>query len=81
MTGVIPNLLILVHYFRVPKDSLDLVLTTTYNQSTETFADKVDLHLQAETIGCETWRRLRNTFDKKPPKYVPMVSFNLLALE
>lgn len=60
------------HPFKVPKDSLDLILATTYNQSTETFADKEDLHLQAETIGCETWRRLRNTFDKKPPTVIPM---------
>lgn len=63
------------HNFSLPKDSLDLILTTTYNQSTETFADKEDIYLQAETIGCDTWRRLRNTFDKKPPTYIPMVSY------
>ncbi|XP_028172800.1 cilia- and flagella-associated protein 276 [Ostrinia nubilalis] len=60
------------HPFFLPDDSLDLVLAATYNHSTEKFADKEDLYLQPETIGCETWRRLRNTYDKYPPKSVPM---------
>ncbi|RVE48094.1 hypothetical protein evm_007281 [Chilo suppressalis] len=57
--------------FLLPNDSLDLILAATYNQSTEVFADKEDLYLQRETIGCETWRRLRNTLDKIPPEYIP----------
>lgn len=40
------------------------------------FADKEDVYLQPETIGCETWRRLRNTLDKRPPPDVPLVSIN-----
>ncbi|CAG9786330.1 unnamed protein product [Diatraea saccharalis] len=62
------------HPFFLPNDSLDLTLTTTYNQSTELFADKEDLHLQPETIGCETWRRIRNTVDKPSPDQIFTVS-------
>ncbi|CAG9584565.1 unnamed protein product [Danaus chrysippus] len=60
------------HPFFLPDDNLDVILTSTYNHSTERFADKEDLYLQPETIGCETWRRLRNTNDKRPPSRVPM---------
>ncbi|XP_022830913.1 uncharacterized protein C1orf194 [Spodoptera litura] len=60
------------HPFFLPKDSLDFVLATTYNHSTERFPDKEDLYLQPETIGCDTWRRLRNTFDKLPPVIIPL---------
>ncbi|XP_026490857.1 protein CFAP276 [Vanessa tameamea] len=60
------------HPFFLPHDSLDLVLAATYNQSSEYFADKEDLYLQAETIGCDTWRRLRNTYDKLPPVVIPL---------
>ncbi|CAB3223761.1 unnamed protein product [Arctia plantaginis] len=59
------------HPFFLPEDSLDLVLAATYNQSTEKFADREDLYLQPETIGCDTWRRLRNTYDKHPPVVIP----------
>ncbi|KAI8435681.1 hypothetical protein MSG28_003940 [Choristoneura fumiferana] len=59
-------------FHSLPKDSLDLVLTSTYNQSTEKFADKEDLYIQPETIGCETWRRLRNAYHKCPVPRIPM---------
>lgn len=62
-------------FFSLPEDSLDLVLAATYNHSTERFADKEDLYMQPETIGCDTWRRLRNTFDKVPAVVVPLVSY------
>nr|XP_037872991.1 protein C1orf194 homolog isoform X2 [Bombyx mori] len=60
------------HIQSLPDDSLDFILTSKYNHSTEQFADKVDVFLQPETIGCETWRRLRNTCDKLPSSGVPM---------
>ncbi|XP_072931791.1 uncharacterized protein [Epargyreus clarus] len=60
------------HPFFLPDDSLDLILAATYNHSTERFADKEDLYLQPETIGCDTWRRLRNTYDKLPPVVIPL---------
>ncbi|KAL4709923.1 hypothetical protein ACJJTC_003886 [Scirpophaga incertulas] len=52
-------------YF-LPDDRLDVVLTATYNHSTDCFADKEDIYIQPETIGCETWRKLRNTIAKEP---------------
>ncbi|XP_063619026.1 protein CFAP276 [Cydia splendana] len=55
------------HPFHIPDDSLDIVLAATYNHTTERFADKEDLYLQPETIGCDTWRRLRNTCDYHTP--------------
>ncbi|CAF4900458.1 uncharacterized protein C1orf194 homolog [Pieris rapae] len=58
--------------FFLPEDSLDIVLAAVYNHSTERFADKEDLYLQPETIGCDTWRRLRNTYDKLPPVVIPL---------
>ncbi|CAK1595858.1 unnamed protein product [Parnassius mnemosyne] len=60
------------HPLYIPDDSLDIVLAATYNHSTEHFADKEDLYLQRETLGCDTWRRLRNTFDKQPPVVIPL---------
>ncbi|CAH0579208.1 unnamed protein product [Chrysodeixis includens] len=60
------------HPFFLPEDSLDLVLGATYNHTTEKFADKEDLYIQPETIGCTTWRRLRNTYDKRPPVIIPL---------
>nr|CBH09291.1 HM00048 [Heliconius melpomene] len=61
------------HPFFLPDDSLDFILAATYNHSTERFADKEDLYLQPETIGCSTWRRLRNTNDKLPPTAIKRV--------
>ncbi|XP_026333052.1 uncharacterized protein C1orf194 [Hyposmocoma kahamanoa] len=60
------------HPFSIPEESLDIVLAATYNHSTEFMADKVDLYLQPETHGCETWRRIRNTCDKPPPTVIPL---------
>ncbi|XP_026753931.2 cilia- and flagella-associated protein 276 [Galleria mellonella] len=60
------------HPFHLPDDSLDFILSATYNHSTEQFADKEDLYLQPETHGCDTWRRLRNTFNKCPPVVIPL---------
>lgn len=51
-----------------PKDYLDLVLSSTYNQTVEHFAEKVDTHLQPETLGADIWRRLRNTRDLTPDR-------------
>lgn len=62
-----------MYCFSIPDDSLDLILGATYNHSIEEFADKVDLFLQPETHGCDTWRRLRNTYDKQPPVVIPLV--------
>ncbi|KOB66392.1 Uncharacterized protein OBRU01_21272 [Operophtera brumata] len=44
----------------------------TLASSTERFADKEDLYLQPETLGCPTWRRLRNSYDKHPPLAVAL---------
>lgn len=52
----------------VPKDELDLVLTTTFDESSEIFPEKVDTYFQPETVGIETWRRLRNTRDLTPDR-------------
>ncbi|VVC99221.1 unnamed protein product [Leptidea sinapis] len=60
------------HPFFLPQDSLDIVLAAVYNHSKERFADKEDLYLQPETVGCKTWRRLRNTVDKIPSAQIPM---------
>lgn len=51
-----------------PQDYLDLVLSSTYNQTKEHFADKVDTHLQPETLGIDIWRRLKNTRDLTPDR-------------
>ncbi|XP_041978709.1 protein C1orf194 [Aricia agestis] len=60
------------HPFDLPQDSLDIILSATYNHSIESFPDKVDVNLQPDTVGCETWRKLRNTLDKTPPASIPM---------
>lgn len=52
----------------IPRDYLDLVLSSTYNQTEEEFADKVDIYIQPETLGKDTWRRLRNTRDLTPDR-------------
>lgn len=63
-TGILPRV-------SIPDDNLDFILTATYNHSIEKFPDKEDIYLQPETIGCDTWRRLRNSYDKLPPVVVP----------
>lgn len=52
----------------VPQDSLDLVLSSSYDQTMEQFPQTVDVHLQPETLGIDTWRRLRNTRDLTPDR-------------
>lgn len=52
----------------IPQDDLDFVLSSSYNHNKDVFPDKVDVLLQDETIGVDTWRRLRNTTDIKPEK-------------
>ncbi|KAI4456092.1 hypothetical protein MML48_8g00020480 [Holotrichia oblita] len=52
----------------IPQDDLDFVLASSYNHNKDVFPDKVDVMLQDETIGVDTWRRLRNTRDIKPEK-------------
>ncbi|XP_050297266.1 uncharacterized protein LOC126736774 [Anthonomus grandis grandis] len=52
----------------IPKDELDLILTSTFDQSTEIFPEKVDVYFQPETEGIATWRRLRNTRDLTPDR-------------
>lgn len=52
----------------MPKDELDLILTTTFDESSEIFPEKVDTYLQPETVGIATWRRLRNTRDLTPDR-------------
>ncbi|XP_037961097.1 uncharacterized protein LOC119690172 [Teleopsis dalmanni] len=47
---------------KIPKDSLDFALLSTYNNLTEVFPKKVDTVMQPETCGeKETFRKLRNT--------------------
>ena len=52
----------------IPQDALDLVLASSYNHADDAFQDKVDVVLQEETLGIDTWRRLRNTRDIQPEK-------------
>lgn len=52
----------------VPKDALDLVLTSTYDHSSQQFPEHVDIYFQPETLGKQTWRRLRNTRDLTPDR-------------
>jgi Protein of unknown function (DUF3695) len=56
----------------VPTDSLDIRLCATYNHSGELFSDREDVVLQVETIGYNTFRRLRNTKDVFVPAKVPL---------
>lgn len=60
----------------VPQDSLDLVLSSTYNQTKEKFPEKVDIYFQSETLGIDTWRRLRNTRDLTPDREEQAVKEN-----
>lgn len=50
----------------IPKNSLDLALSSTYDHAVEYFPDPIDTIIQPETIGLTTWRRLRNTKDLLP---------------
>lgn len=60
-------------YFRqfsnlVPHDDLDFKLQSPYVHGVDLFPDCIDVVMQAETIGTDTWRRLRNTRDIQPEK-------------
>ncbi|XP_076174863.1 cilia- and flagella-associated protein 276 [Ptiloglossa arizonensis] len=46
--------------FEVPKDALDLALTTVYVHSKDTLVPKVYVAMQPETLGQKTWRVLKN---------------------
>lgn len=48
---------------KVPRDALDLQLQSQYQHGTEVFAHAVDVVLTHETVGRQTFRRLRNTQD------------------
>lgn len=54
----------------VPKDSLDIILTSCYNQSWDFLGNKNDTVVQGETKGCKTFRRLKNTKDVE--KIIPV---------
>ncbi|KAF5280254.1 hypothetical protein FQA39_LY18077 [Lamprigera yunnana] len=64
----------------VPKDSLDFILTSTYDHATEVFPVKVDSYLQQETSGVSTWRRLRNTEDLPPDRDTREPDFSFFDL-
>lgn len=57
---------------KVPADSLDLVLQSQYQHNLELFADKVDIVLQPETVGRQTFRRIRNTKDLTFERVIPI---------
>lgn len=71
---------VLMYDFRAPKDSLDFILASAYNETKELFAIKEDTYLQWETKGKKTWRRLRNTYEKAPPIIIPLVRYYLLIV-
>lgn len=52
----------------VPRDALDFVLSSSYSQTHEHFPETVDVYFQPETLGINTWRRLRNTRDLTPDR-------------
>ncbi|XP_058824541.1 cilia- and flagella-associated protein 276 isoform X4 [Topomyia yanbarensis] len=56
----------------IPRDSLDINLASQYNHSEELFKDRKHVVLQDETLGCTTFRRLRNTRDLSPEKIIPL---------
>ena len=45
---------------QVPKDSLDLMLTSIYEHQKDLFLPKNYIAIQPESINKETWRLLRN---------------------
>lgn len=54
----------------IPHDSLDIILTANYNHSGDLFHGKNCTVMQGETLGCKTFRRLRNTKDVE--KIIPV---------
>lgn len=75
---VLNNLLIgfvtfkMLNLIRSPKDSLDVVLSSEYNQTDNLFYRKQEVYKQPETNDKSTFRRLRNTKDFyiEPPVYL-----------
>lgn len=57
---------------KVPTDSLDFLLQSQYQHDRELFADKVDIVLQPETVGRQTFRRIRNTRDLTSDQVIPI---------
>lgn len=55
---------------KVPGNSLDFVLQSQYHHGVELFPEKGDVVLQHETIGRRTFRRLRNTRDLTPERFI-----------
>ena len=58
------------HYSKIPKSSLDFVLSSQYHHADALFPDKCDIVLQHETVGRKTFRRLRNTRDLSPERII-----------
>uniref|UniRef100_A0A336LSQ2 CSON015192 protein n=1 Tax=Culicoides sonorensis TaxID=179676 RepID=A0A336LSQ2_CULSO len=58
------------NYPTIPRDSLDIILTSQYNHSNDLFYDKNSTVLQDETCGKRTFRRLKNTKDVE--KIIPV---------
>lgn len=52
----------------IPNDDLDFKLQSPYVHGVDIFPDCIDVVMQAETMGIDTWRRLRNTRDIQPEK-------------
>ncbi|KAL1497694.1 hypothetical protein ABEB36_008612 [Hypothenemus hampei] len=52
----------------IPKDDLDFILNSTFDESSDLFPNKIDIYIQPETQGVLTWRRLRNTRDVTPDR-------------
>ncbi|CAH0564569.1 unnamed protein product [Brassicogethes aeneus] len=63
----------------VPSDSLDVALSSRYDHEKELFPAKTDYYYQAETLGEQTWRRLRNTRDI-PPVPSEVIEFGEIAI-
>lgn len=59
----------------IPRDELDFVLDSPYNQSYDTFPDKIDVYLQPESYGMPTWRKLRNSKEIPPPPAIQYSTF------
>ncbi|KAL3273520.1 hypothetical protein HHI36_014960 [Cryptolaemus montrouzieri] len=59
-----------VHYrpnpHLIPRDDLDYILASTYLHNEDSFCEPIDPLIQAETLGQDTFRRLRNTIDIQP---------------
>lgn len=58
------------YYSIIPRDSLDIILSSQYNHSNDLFGDKNLTVLQDETCDKRTFRRLRNTKDVE--KIIPL---------